>query len=211
MKVLSKLFTLAVLGIAISPSSAQTGKPDPSPKKAGGENLYIDVHQFKPGTVTYADVAKAHARDLAVEGKYDTHFLEFWVNEEKGLVYCLSSTSDSSLIRKTHSEAHGLMPEYIYQVTDGEAAKLKGHNNFYLDVHYLGEGNVTAKAVADAHKKDLAVEGKYGVNFINYWVDVKDGVVMCLSQAKDSAAVVNTHKEAHGLLPTYVLEVKQGK
>jgi len=148
---------------------------------------------------------------LAVEGKFGVHFLKYWVNEEKGLVYCLSSSIDSEMIRKTHAEAHGLLPEFIYQVTDGEAAKLKGHNNFYLDVHYLGEGNVTAKEVAGAHKKDLAVEGKYGVNFINYWVDEKNGVVMCLSQAKDSTAVIKTHKEAHGLLPAYVLEVKQGK
>jgi len=31
--------------------------------------------------------------------------------------------------------------------------------------------------------------------------DEKEGVVMCLSQAKDSASVINTHKEAHGLIP----------
>jgi len=36
-------------------------------------------------------------------------------------------------------------------------------------------------------------------------------VVMCLSQAKDSNAVIKTHAEAHGLLPAYVLKVKQGQ
>jgi len=36
-------------------------------------------------------------------------------------------------------------------------------------------------------------------------------VVMCLSQAKDSTSVINTHKEAHGLIPAYVLEVKPGE
>jgi hypothetical protein len=30
------------------------------------------------------------------------------------------------------------------------------------------------------------VQPKYGVNFINYWVDEKNGVVMCLSEAADS-------------------------
>ena len=69
---------------------------------------------------------------------------------------------------------------------------------------------VTAAAVAAAHKKDLAVQGKYGVNFIDYWVNEKDGIIVCLSQAPDSAAVINTHREAHGLLPAYIVKVKPG-
>jgi hypothetical protein len=75
----------------------------------------------------------------------------------------------------------------------------------------LGAGNVTAAAVAAAHQKDLAVEQKYGVNFINYWVDEKSGTVLCLSQAPDSAAVINTHREAHGLIPVSVVKVQQGQ
>jgi hypothetical protein len=161
--------------------------------------------------VKYEDVAKAHTKDLAVEKKYGVSFLKYWVDEEKGLVYCLSSSPDSESITRTHAEAHGLLPDNIYQVKDGEEAQIKNQKNFFLDVHYLGEGKVTAKDVAAAHAKDLAVEKKHGVNFINYWVDEKSGVVMCLSQAKDSASVISTHKEAHGLLPAYVLKVKQGE
>ncbi len=59
----------------------------------------------------------------------------------------------------------------------------------FLDIHYLGAG-VPAKAVADAHQKDLAVEQKYGVNFSNYWLDEKDGIVMCLAEAKDSTSLI---------------------
>ena len=55
------------------------------------------------------------------------------------------------------------------------------------------------------------MEKKYGANFINYWVNEKEGVVMCLSQAKDSSAVIQTHKEAHGLLPDEIMQVKQGQ
>jgi len=65
--------------------------------------------------------------------------------------------------------------------------------------------------VADAYKKDLAVQGKHGVNFINYWVDEKAGVVMCLLEAADSNAIIATHKEAHGLIPVEILRVKQGE
>jgi Protein of unknown function (DUF4242) len=139
------------------------------------------------------------------------HFLKYWVDEEKGLVYCLSSSADSASIRKTHAEAHGLLPAHTYLVTDGKAAALESNQNLYLDIHYLGAGKVTAKDVAGAHKKDLAVQRKYGVNFINYWVNEKEGTVMCLSQANDSASVISTHREAHGLLPAVVMKVKQGE
>ncbi len=49
------------------------------------------------------------------------------------------------------------------------------------------------------------VEESHGVNFINYCVDEKKGVIMCLSEASHSTAVKNAHKEAHGLVPSYVL------
>ena len=174
-------------------------------------HLYIDVHRLEPGKVKYQDVAAAHAKDLAAEGKYGVHFLKFWVDEDKGLVYCLSSSPDTASIRRTHGEAHGLLPADIYPVTDGQAAAIKDPNDLYLDIHELGPGKVKAADVAGAHKKDLAVQDKYGVNLINYWVDEKDGIVMCLAEAKDSAALVNTHKEAHGLVPVSVMKVKQSQ
>ena len=211
MKSLFALLTFVVFSSIAFHSYAQLSVSHTIIPKTAKENLYIDVHQLEPGNVTYEAVAAAHAKDLATEGKYGVQFLKFWVDQEKGLVYCLSSASDSESIRKTHAEAHGLLPDHIYQVTDGAASPAVGQNDFYLDIHELGAGNVTAKAVAAAHQKDLAVEKKYGVNFINYWVDEKEGVVMCLSQAKDSASIVQTHKEAHGLVPVRVLKVKQGE
>ena len=173
--------------------------------------LFIDVHQLEPGKVKFEDVAGAHTKDLAVEKKHDVHFINYWVDEAQGLVYCLSSAADSSAIRETHAEAHGLLPSYTFEVTEGQAAALKGNKNLFLDVHNLGAGNVTAAAVADAHKKDLAVQKKYGVNFINYWVDEKAGVVLCLSEAKNAESVISTHKEAHGLIPAEVRSIKQGE
>ncbi|HET6253086.1 MAG TPA: DUF4242 domain-containing protein [Puia sp.] len=184
--------------------TAQQSLPDSA-------SLYIDVHHLGPGKVTATAVAAAHQKDLAVEKKYNVTFIKYWVDVNKGDVYCLSSATDPQSIRATHSEAHGLLPDQIYKVTAGQEAILKGNNNFYLDIHELGPGNVTAAAVAAAHQKDLAVEQKYGVNFINYWVDEKSGTVLCLSQAPDSLAVINTHKEAHGLIPVSVVKVEQGQ
>ncbi len=191
-------------------TTAGTGSEEPGHSRLK-KNLYIDVHHLQPGKVSFEDVAAAHAKDLAVEKKYGVQFIKFWVDTDKGLVYCLSSAPDSASISKTHGEAHGLLPDEVYQVSDGTEAAMNGGKNLFLDVHELGAGNVTAEAVAGAHSKDLAVQDKYGVNFINYWVDEKRGVVMCLSQAPDSNAVIHTHEEAHGLIPAYVLPVKEGE
>jgi hypothetical protein len=174
-----------------------------------GEHLYLDVHHLGPGKVTAAAVAEAHAKDLAVQRKYGVHFLKYWVDEAGGDVYCLSSSADTQSIRRTHAEAHGLLPDQIYPVTEGKESATNGEKNFYLDIHDFGTQKVTPQDVAAAHQKDLAVEGKYGVNFINYWVN--GSMVVCLSQAPDSSAVINTHKEAHGLIPQHVMQVKPGE
>jgi hypothetical protein len=172
--------------------------------------LFIDVHNLGPGKVTYDAVAKAHAKDLATEGKYGVKFLKYWVDTAKGAIYCLSSAYDTASIVETHAAAHGLLPDHIYRVTAGTHAMANNGKNLYLDYHEFGAGNVKADDVAGAHKKDLAVEKKYGVNFINYWVDEKQGIVMCLAEAPDADALIKTHKEAHGLLPKSVEEVRQG-
>lgn len=175
------------------------------------KTLFIDVHHLGPGKVTYKDVAAAHKKDLAVEKKYHVEFIKFWVDEKHGNVYCLSSAPDSAAIAETHREAHGLLPDHVLQVTPGMQANIVKGKDFYLDIHYLGAGKVTAADVAGAHQKDLAVQGKHDVNFINYWVDTRSGTVVCLSQAPDSSAVIETHREAHGLLPNEIMKVKPGQ
>src|SRR5690349_18274570 len=88
-------------------------------------HYYIDVHHLGPGKVTATAVADAHAKDLAIEKKYGVQFIKYWVDESAGNVYCLSSAQDTSDIRKTHAEAHGLLPDQIYPVTSGKEAKIR--------------------------------------------------------------------------------------
>src|SRR3954469_19709692 len=77
----------------------------------------------------------------------------------------------------------------------------------FLDVHELGKGKVTAEAVAAAHQRDLATEGKHRVAFKAYWVDEKEGKIYCLVEAPTRAAVNAVHKEAHGLMATRIMPV----
>ena len=175
------------------------------------QHLFLDVHNLEPGKIKFADVENAHQKDLATQDHFGANFIKYWVDELAGKVYCLVSSPDSAAIALTHKAAHGLIPDRIHRVSDGVEADAKHTGNLFLDIHKLGAGNVTAKAVADAHVKDLAVQGKRNVNFINYWVDEKSGTVMCLSEAQDSSAVIETHREAHGLLPAEIHQVQQGQ
>jgi len=210
MKVSLKTLLIAVLsGISVH-MNAQSGVLGAEGLQAGSKHLFMDVHNLGAGKVKLAAVAQAHARDLAVQDKYGVQFVKYWVDEKKGLIFCLASANDSELIRMAHKEAHGLLPSRIYPVSGEVATSLKGNQNLFLDVHLLGPG-VSPNDVAGAHQKDLAVQGKYGVNISNYWLDQKDGVVMCLAEAKDSASLIKTHKEAHGLVPAKVYQVKQGQ
>ncbi len=174
-------------------------------------HLYVDVHELGPGGVTAEAVAEAHRKDLEVEDRFDVTFERYWVDEDDGLVYCLSEAPDADTVVRTHREAHGLLPAHVFPVTEGQAAALRRDGRLFLDIHRLGPGNVTAEAVAEAHRKDLAVQAAHGVNFVQYWVDEAEGIVMCLSEAPDAEAVRATHAEAHGLLPDRILEVTEGE
>lgn len=197
------LFTaFIILGVSIA-SAQETGMDREN------QQIFIDVHELGAG-VTFADVAKAHEADLQVQDKYGVNFLSYWVDETEGKVYCRATAKSPDDISQAHHEAHGLIPDRIYAVSEGVEEPHSDEGHLFLDIHELGAGNVTPKAVEEAHKKDLELQDKYGVNFVNYWVDEKEGVVMCLTQAPDSSAVINTHKEAHGLIPTSIQEVFQG-
>jgi class 3 adenylate cyclase len=76
---------------------------------------YMDIHQI-PGGVTADDVAKAHAHDVKVEGKYGVHYHKYWVNESAGKIFCLCEAPSAEAAMQVHREAHGLVAEKIIQV-----------------------------------------------------------------------------------------------
>jgi hypothetical protein len=80
----------------------------------------------------------------------------------------------------------------------------------FMDVHKKLPDGATADDVAEAHKADLATQEKFGVNYVNYWVDEGAGKVFCLVEAPDADAAVACHREAHGLTADEIYEVTQG-
>jgi len=79
----------------------------------------------------------------------------------------------------------------------------------FMDVHRKVDG-LTTDAVVDAHRKDLAVQKKHNVKYLKYWFSEKDGAVFCLSEAPDRESALAVHREAHGLMPDDIIEVREG-
>ena len=80
-------------------------------------SLFMDVHNIEGG-VSAADVAKAHQADLETQGKYGVSYLRYWVDEGAGKIFCLVEADDAEAANTVHREAHGLVADEIYPVTE---------------------------------------------------------------------------------------------
>jgi hypothetical protein len=195
-----------ILGTLVLVASAAHAETAP-PKK-----LFMDVHEMGKGKVTAAAVAGAHQKDLATEGRYGVHYKAYWVAEKEGKVYCMGEAPSADAMTAVHREAHGLLARKIMEVSaDNSTWTPTPGRKLYLDVHRLGPGKVTAKDVAAAHQRDLAVQAKHQTRFLNYWFDAESGTVMCLCEAPSIEAALAVHKEAHGLMPDTIEEVIEGR
>jgi hypothetical protein len=80
-------------------------------------SLFMDVHNLED--VTLDAVAGAHQADLATQGRFDVDYLRYWVDEAQGKVFCLVEAPSAEAAATVHKEAHGLVADEIYQVTEG--------------------------------------------------------------------------------------------
>jgi len=65
----------------------------------------------------------------------------------------------------------------------------------------------TAEDVAEAHRKDVEIQDKYGVRYMTYWHDAERGTGFCLVDAPDAATAAHVHREAHGQIPSDIIPV----
>ena len=79
----------------------------------------------------------------------------------------------------------------------------------FMDTHEI-DGGVAADAVAQAHLADLKTQDRYGVRYLRYWVNEREGKVFCLVDAPDAEAANRVHREAHGLVADSIHPVVGG-
>jgi AraC-like DNA-binding protein len=78
-----------------------------------------------------------------------------------------------------------------------------------MDYHQL-EGDLTIEDVRQAHRADIANQEKYGVRYLQFWINEKAGMVFCLIEGPSPAACVECHLASHGNTPCNIQEVERG-
>ena len=79
--------------------------------------LFMDTHTIAGG-VSAADVAEAHKADLATQGPHGVDYLRYWVDEKAGKIFCLVDAPNAEAANTVHREAHGLVADEIYLVSE---------------------------------------------------------------------------------------------
>ncbi len=80
----------------------------------------------------------------------------------------------------------------------------------YMDIHRDVEG-MSKEMLEQAHKKDLEVQGKHGVDYKNYWYSEEQRAIFCLCEAPNKEAAAAVHREAHGGEANEIIEVREGE
>ncbi len=80
-------------------------------------SLYMDVHTVAGG-VSAGAVADAHVKDLQVQARYGVSYLRYWVDEAAGKIFCLVEADNADDAHSVHREAHGLVADEIYLVSE---------------------------------------------------------------------------------------------
>jgi len=79
--------------------------------------LFMDVHNIEGG-VTAGDVAAAHQADLAIQHSHGVEYVRYWVDEQAGKIFCLVNAPDAEAAHRVHRDAHGLVADEIYLVSE---------------------------------------------------------------------------------------------
>ena len=79
---------------------------------------FLDVHTGMPHDLPAHELAEAHAKDLACQAKYGVRYLKYWYDAATGKVFCLSEAPSKEAALAVHREAHGMMPDDIFEVQE---------------------------------------------------------------------------------------------
>jgi class 3 adenylate cyclase len=77
---------------------------------------------------------------------------------------------------------------------------------YFMDRH--DDVDATPDELAAAHAQDLAIQEKYGVNYLSYWFDPEARSVFCFVDAPDQESAETVHRESHGLVANRIIPVE---
>src|SRR5688500_13652688 len=84
--------------------------------------LFMDLHragdyQVKP---TIEEIKRNHIADLKTQAKDGVRFMQYWINEGAGRVFCMTEAPDKDSCMATHQEAQGDMPCNMIELRGGD-------------------------------------------------------------------------------------------
>jgi class 3 adenylate cyclase len=79
--------------------------------------LFIDRHDNFDSSAE--DLAAAHERDLAAQGRHGVSYLTYWFDPDAGTVFCLADGPNREAVENVHREAHGETACAIVEIPPG--------------------------------------------------------------------------------------------
>lgn len=86
----------------------------------------MDLHKFP--RITIEEAKRAHVADEAIQVKYGVKYLQFWVNEQAGSLFCLVEGPDKKTVEDVHRMAHGHVACAVVEVDPRYYALIMGDN-----------------------------------------------------------------------------------
>jgi AraC-like DNA-binding protein len=80
-----------------------------------------------------------------------------------------------------------------------------------MDIHTVGAEPFSIEDVVKAHMEDLAIQEKFGVTQIKYWVNEETQTIFCLMRGPDKESCHLVHKESHGNTACNIIEVSDNE
>jgi class 3 adenylate cyclase len=84
----------------------------------------MDRHDV-PGA-TAAEVAEAHASDLALSTDFGVEFFSYWFDPDDGEVFCFARAPAKEAMKAVHEKSHGLVPAEIIEVSENDVVSFIG-------------------------------------------------------------------------------------
>ncbi|MCB0749131.1 MAG: DUF4242 domain-containing protein [Ignavibacteriae bacterium] len=76
-----------------------------------------------------------------------------------------------------------------------------------MDIHTVDSADFSVEDVVKAHMEDLAIQERFGVVQLKYWVNVDAKTLFCLMEGPNKDACNEVHKQSHGNTACNIIEV----
>jgi AraC-like DNA-binding protein len=89
--------------------------------------IYMDIH-LVPG-LEALDAAEAHRKDMMIQDDYKCKAMTYWIDETRGVAFCLIEGPDKTGVEEMHRHSHGLIPHKIIEVKNELVESFLGRIN----------------------------------------------------------------------------------